>query len=439
MGRSILIGLLWRFGGRRRIVMKVLMLAWEYPPDHVGGLGRHVCHLSESMVRQGVGVTVLTRGIPGKPLVREQSGVEVVSAVPYDLHPPSFTTWAAQFNVSLMEIACRLLRKKSFQIIHAHDWIVAYAARALKHSAKSPLIATIHATESGRQKGLHTPMQHHISQTEWWLCYEAWKVVACSRYMKDEVKRLFSVPDDKINVIPNGICDSWFEIEKKEEMNPLLLYVGRLVPEKGAHVLVEAMNEVLFHFPSARLVLAGQGPMEMHLRNLVFQCGLTRAVEFAGHLGDKQLKDLYSRAWIAVFPSSYEPFGIVALEAMASGTPCIVGDSGGLREIVDDGVTGCKSKPDNPADLARILVSLISDEPKRRRLAEDAKKMARRDYSWSDVAKSTVSMYEEVLKGLSKRSLITANTQEKPTSLHGSLKLESAGSGGHVEENGVGA
>lgn len=374
------------------------MLAWEYPPNHVGGLGRHVCHLSEAMVRQGAEVTVLTRGSPGKPVFRRDRGVEIISAVPYDLHPPDFVTWAAQFNVSLMETCNKLFSRGYFDLVHAHDWIVAYAARALKHSWEIPLVATIHATECGRQKGLHNSMQNHISQTEWWLCYEAWRVITCSEYMKSEVRRLFSVPEDKIQVIPNGIDDSWFGLSKRVESEPLLLYVGRLVPEKGPQVLLESINSVLSEFPTAKMVFAGSGPLEGFLKEEVFRNGLGKVVEFAGHLGDDELRDLYSRAWVAVFPSSYEPFGIVALEAMASGTPCVVGDTGGLSEIVEDGSTGYKVRPDDPYGLSRILRLLLGDEEKRYYVAENAKRVVRARYSWKDVATSTLSVYRRILE-----------------------------------------
>ncbi len=377
---------------------KVLMLAWEYPPDHVGGLGRHVCHLSEAMVRQGAEVTVLTKGSPGKPVFRRDRGVDIISAVPYELHPPDFVTWAAQFNVSLMETCNKLFSRGYFDLVHAHDWIVAYAARALKHSWEIPLVATIHATECGRQKGLHNPMQHHISQTEWWLCYEAWKVITCSQYMKSQVKGLFSVPEDKIEVIPNGISKSWFKISKMPEDEPLVLFVGRLVPEKGPHILLESINGVLSEFPTVKLVFAGGGPLEGFLKQEVFRNGLGKVVEFAGHLGDEELRDLYSRAWVAVFPSSYEPFGIVALEAMASGTPCVAGDTGGLSEIIEDGLTGYKVRPDDPCDLSRILKLILGDAGKRSYVAENAKRMVRARYSWEDVSTSTLSVYRRILE-----------------------------------------
>jgi len=380
------------------VTVRVLMLSWEYPPNHVGGLGRHVCHLGGALARLGAEITVLTRSGDGKTAVYTDGGVRIVTAPAYGLHPPDFVTWAAQFNVSLLETAIANLSPGDFDIVHAHDWIVAYAARALKHAWGVPLIATIHATEHGRQKGLHNPSQQHISETEWWLCYQACRVVTCSDYMKEEVGRIFGVPSDKVRVIPNGISESWFEVPRNEAGRPLVIFVGRLVPEKGPQVLVDAMPEVLREFPTAELVLAGDGPMEGEIRRRVYHAGLGKVVTLAGRLDDKGLARLYERAWVAAFPSSYEPFGIVALEAMATGVPCIAGDAGGLREIVRDGETGLLVRPDDPGALAVAVKTVLRDRPLAARLARAAKDRASRNYSWDDIAERTLGVYREALE-----------------------------------------
>ena len=166
---------------------------------------------------------------------------------------------------------------------------------------------------------------------------------------------MFNVPNDKLDVIPNGISGDWFQVVNDPDPDPLIIYVGRLVPEKGGMTLIEAMPSVLQWHPAARLVIAGRGPDEENMRNRVFELGLGQVVRFAGHLGDKSLKDLYSCSWIAVFPSSYEPFGIVALEAMATGVPCIVGNVGGFDEIIEHGKTGLKVEPGDPIKLAGAI------------------------------------------------------------------------------------
>lgn len=378
----------------------VLMLAWEYPPHHVGGLGRHVYHLGQALTAQGVHVTVVTRSSDGRPAVWNDGGVTVVATPPNGLHPPDFATWAGQFNVSLLEAVMGNLPDRGFDVIHAHDWIVAYAADALKHAWGLPLIATIHATEHGRQRGLHSPMQNHISETEWWLCYEACRVVTCSAYMRNEVGSVFGVPGDKVRVIPNGIDASWFKVQRDPSPDPLVIFVGRLVPEKGPQTLVDAMPEVLASFPSARLILAGDGPMEGEIKRRIYQAGLGKAVQLAGRQDDAGLRALYARAWVAAFPSSYEPFGIVALEAMATGAPCLVGDAGGLAEIVEDGYSGLKVRPDDPGALAAALKALFADASLRDSLASSARTVAMTEYSWDDVAAKTLDVYREAAGSL---------------------------------------
>lgn len=376
---------------------RVLMLAWEYPPHHVGGLGRHVGHLSRTLLEREAEVTVLTRSVSSETERWDDDGVRVVSVAPFRLNPPDFITWAAQFNVALMGVAAKEFSPGDFDVIHAHDWIVAYAAKAIKEAWKKPLIATIHATEFGRQRGLHNPMQAHISETEWWLSYEACRVIVCSRYMGAEVGVVFGVPGDKVRVIPNGIDSSWFMTRRRKAERPLVIFVGRLVIEKGPLVLVDAMAEVAKRFPDAELAFAGSGPLEGELRSRIARSGLEGRAHLLGRLDDRRLRDLYSKAWVAAFPSSYEPFGIVALEAMATGVPVVVGNTGGLREIVTAGETGLAVEPNNPSALAGAISALFSNPDRAEEMAGRAKRVALAEYSWSDIAGKTVAVYDEVL------------------------------------------
>jgi glycogen(starch) synthase len=317
-------------------------------------------------------------------------------------------SWALEFNVALLESAIRDLRPE-FDIIHAHDWIVGYASRALKHAWRVPLVCTVHATECGRQNGLHTPMQRHISETEWWMCFESWRIITCSHCMRREVMGTFGVPGDKIRVIPNGISNDWFEIPRKPSQDPTILYVGRLVPEKGPQVAVEAMPDILRQFPKAKLLIAGTGPMEDHLRKQLADLRLGASVELLGMQRDRALRELYGKAHVAVFPSSYEPFGIVALEAMASGVPCIVGDAGGLSEIIRHSVTGLKVRPKDPMSLASAVKQVLSDKHLSQSLQKNARKVAYEEYSWDDIAERTRETYSEVIH----ESLVTSFSRRK--------------------------
>jgi glycogen(starch) synthase len=266
--------------------------------------------------------------------------------------------------------------------------------------------ATKNATEYGRNYGLHNDMQRHISDVEWWLIYESWRVVCCSSYMRGELQHVFQVPDDKIRIIPNGVNTASFQLKpnasrREEYASPneqIVLYVGRLVREKGVQVLLDAVPHVLKYRPDTKFIIAGRGPYENALKNQAIVKGIANRVYFTGYVDDDLRNSLYSWAAVAVIPSLYEPFGIVALEAMAAQTPVVVADTGGLGEIVRHGVDGLKAYPGNSQSLADMIIWLLND----RSLAEGVKRQAyarvRQEYNWLEIARQTREVYRHILE-----------------------------------------
>ncbi len=385
--------------------MKVLMLSWEYPPKSVGGLAQHVYDLTNALAENGVDVHLITSGGAGAPSFEQVNGIKVYRVEPYRVSSPDFVTWVVQFNVALLERAIPLLVSNGeFQMLHAHDWLVAYAARAIKHAGRIPLVATIHATEYGRNHGLHNDVQRHISDIEWWLAYEAWRVICCSRYMEGEVGNVFQLPTDKIAVIPNGVDVNNFRTGSREARRTdyaavdekIVFYVGRLVREKGVQVLLDAAPEILAHHPQTKFVIAGKGP---YLDSLIHQAavlGIANRVYFTGYISDEVRNSLYSWADVAVFPSLYEPFGIVALEAMAARTPVIVADSGGLGEIVKHGEDGLKAYAGNSHSLAQNILAVLKQPQLGEKLRENAYKRVLNEFNWHIIACQTISVYQDV-------------------------------------------
>ena len=249
-----------------------------------------------------------------------------------------------EYAVSLVNSLAEL------DLIHAHDWLVAYAGRALKQAYKVPLIATIHATEYGRNQGLHNDLQRYISDVEWWLVYEAWRVIVCSSYMSKELQRVFQAPTDKLRIVPNGVDLKRYQRTGQELSRPsfatpeekIVLFVGRLVQEKGVHLLIEAIPKILHYCSGVKFIIAGRGPAEDYLKNKAMDLGVANRIYFTGYIDDETRDLLYREAAVAVFPSLYEPFGMVVLEAMAARTPVVVADVGGLSEIVAHEVNGLK-------------------------------------------------------------------------------------------------
>lgn len=381
------------------------MLSWEFPPKSIGGLAQHVYDLTSALAEIGEEVHLITVGAHGAPEFELVNGVRVYRVYPYQVSSPDFVTWVTQLNIALVERGISVMQELGdVHLVHAHDWLVAYAARALKHAYKLPLVATIHATEYGRNYGLHNDMQRHISDVEWWLNYEAWRVICCSLYMKGEVQHVFQVPDDKIRVIANGVNVENFKV-RRHKVNrdwyaapdeQIVFYVGRLVREKGVQVLLDATPEIMAHRPKTKIVIAGKGPHEGALRHQVKSIGIANRVYFTGYIDDETRNSLYSWASVAVFPSLYEPFGIVALEAMAARVPVVVSDSGGLGEIVRHGFDGLKAYPGNSKSLADMVLWLLNDNNLAEKIKNQAYRRVVEDFNWKEIARQTREVYREV-------------------------------------------
>ena len=371
--------------------MKILMLTWEYPPRVVGGIARVVYDLSRTLHKDGHDVTVITYREGNAPYFEDDKGVKVYRVDNYMINPNNFIDWILQLNFNMIAKANEIMLKEgNFDVIHAHDWLVAYSAKTLKNSYNIPIVATIHATESGRNSGIHDEQQRYINDTEWMLTYEAAEVIVNSNYMKNELQRLFGLPYDKINVVPNGVnlnlfngIERDYNFRRKYAMDneKIILFMGRLVYEKGVQHLIAAMPKILNGYHDAKLVICGRGGMEQELRQEVNNLGLGNKVYFAGYMNGKNVQRMYKAADIAVFPSTYEPFGIVALEAeaMLSERPVVVSDIGGLNEIVEHKVNGMKTYCGNPNSIADSILELLFDHKLCADITRRAKNKVRND------------------------------------------------------------
>ena len=387
--------------------MTVMMLSWEFPPRIIGGISPHVYFLSKSLVKQGVNVHVVTCDFPDTPTYEVVDGIEVHRIDSYRNPSPDFPSWIYLMNINMQKEAARLVRENgNIDIIHAHDWLVANAGIGLKHVFRKPLLVTMHSTEMGRRETLHNAAEKMIHETEGWLNFEAWRVICCSYYMVYHVKSIFGLPNDKIDMIPNGVdIDTYDSIEDNlsdfrakfalpEEK--IILYVGRLVYEKGIHVLINAVPKVLSK-ANAKFIIVGSGYMKEQLLTIVRGMGLEHKVLFQGFMDEKSLLRLQKCADVSVVPSLFEPFGIVALEAMAAKSPVVVSDTGGMSEIVEHDVTGVKVYPDNPDSLAWGINRILLDDEYQRRIKENAYRVVQDKYGWSKIAKQTADTYERIL------------------------------------------
>jgi glycogen(starch) synthase len=391
------------------VTNRVLILSWEYPPVIEGGLARHVRKLAEELVAQGVAVDVLTRGRDESPAYEQQGGVTVyrVSEPRFPLDLDRFLGWVARMNDDMLAAGSTLAEDHSYDLIHGHDWLVAHASAALAEQLGIPYVTTIHATEHGRHQGwVDKSPQSDIHAIERWMAHRADSVITCSHYMRGHVADIYDIDERRITVIPNGIdprdlrpvddLDA-LRLQFAQPHEKLMLLVGRLVYEKGFQLALDALPDVIEKVPGVRFLVAGSGTHEGELKAQVERLGLSQHGAFLGWIGDDALHSLYRIADLCVVPSLYEPFGFVALEAMASGCPCIVADTGGLREVVPAGErVGLRFNGGDPEHLGVMIERLLIDVELRDRLVTEASEHILR-FDWSDIAHRTRAIYSDVL------------------------------------------
>lgn len=421
--------------------MRVLMLAWEYPPHKIGGLGKHVAELVPALAAEGVEIFLVTPRIKGgEPYSEERvegsaTFTRVYRVDPAEVDPEDFFSMAWQTNLKLQEKAAEIIAKNGpFELIHVHDWLVAFAGVQLKQAFRLPMVATIHATERGRGRG-HLPgeLPRAINNVEWWLTYEAWRIICCSQYMSNEVREYFETPQDKIDIIPNGVNTTRFEALDGVNLTEfrthyaaphekIIFYVGRVVEEKGVRVLIESAQSVMDGCRDCKFVVAGMGPQLQEFRQLAKDKGLSQRFYFTGFITDEERDKLYKVADVAVFPSLYEPFGIVALEAMAARVPVVVADTGGLTEVVTNHQTGIMVYPNNPLSLSWGILHTLQNKHWANARAENAYRTVKDVFNWRRVALDTIAVYRQVHneflasdwnKKPPKRTRLTANSFTK--------------------------
>lgn len=387
-------------------MIRTLIVSWEYPPLIEGGLARHVRKLSEALVERGVEVHVLTRGGDESSAEEVAGGVQIHRIVeperPSDL--AEFVTWVERMNSDMLAAGVDLGDRFEFDCVHGHDWLVASACDHLARRFDCPLVTTIHATEYGRHQGwVDKHPQSHIHGVEKWIANRSDRVITCSEFMRDQVIDVFGADPAKVEVIHNGIDPEDLPVVDPEMLadlrqrfaapdEKLVLLIGRLVYEKGFQLALEAMPRVIDEMPGTRFLVAGSGTHEEELHRLAEDLGLMEHGTFLGWIGDDVLTSLYRIADLTVVPSIYEPFGLVALEAMASECPCIAADTGGLREVVPLEGAGQRFRASDPDHLAELAVEVLSDGALRQTMIQEGLSHIKQ-FDWDEVAGKTEALY----------------------------------------------
>ncbi|WML45314.1 glycosyltransferase family 4 protein [Neobacillus sp. PS3-40] len=378
--------------------LTILILSWEYPPNVVGGLSRHVSGLAIHLARIGFNVHVITAGNGDLPQYEKIYNVNVHRVKPLNEQDSHFFSWIGGLNLAMVQKATEL----KFDLIHVHDWLVGVAGIVLKETFVCPLLTTIHATEHGRNNGIHNEIQRFIHQKEQQLMGESDQIIVCSKYMKSELISVFKVREEKIVIIPNGIEEKKAIIKSEKvfsdwEDKKIIFSIGRIVEEKGFKTIINTASLVKEKGLNIFFVIAGKGPMLERYRNEVNRRKLSDHLAFIGYISDEEKNSYILQSDITVFPSLYEPFGIVALESMILGKPTIVSNVGGLKSIIGHMDSGLLMAPGDAKSLLEQIIFLLDNPEKAKDIGFQGKKVVRALYGWKRVASETKRTIEDML------------------------------------------
>ncbi|WP_052728315.1 glycosyltransferase [Domibacillus tundrae] len=376
----------------------ILLLTWEYPPNIVGGMARHVHGLAESLVASGREVIVLTASHHETPQYEVVSGVHIYRTGPLHKGEHDFLKQTSDLNLCLFQKGTELIRDYDIALIHTHDWLTGDAAVLLAEQQQLPLVSTIHATEHGRNNGLHNELQHTIASKEKALIAASDTVIVCSQPMKEELRVFYEAGEKDIYVIPNGVE---FEANvsthtRFSHIKPFIFSIGRMVFEKGFQTFFNIHLKDLKK-ENIQFIIAGKGPLLETWREEVKKRGLENKIHFVGYVSDEERKALFQTCEAAVFPSLYEPFGIVALEAMAFQKPVIAAATGGLKSFVLHKQTGLLFEPGNAEDLSTKLAAILDQPDYANELGINGHEMAKELYSWNHISAQTEKVYDQTV------------------------------------------
>ncbi len=389
--------------------MRILALAWEFPPRIIGGISRHVAELYPKLVQLGHEVHIVTVAVADEPLEAITDGIHVHRIPVEESH--DFFEWVRHMNANMLKFARGFLSQNPIDLIHAHDWLVEEVAIAITTEFQIPLVTTIHATEYGRCQGIHNDNQRYIHHKEIRLTQASQRVIVCSEYMRGEVHRVLGCDIEKTDVVYNGLSKArWKNITAAHQLDfdrpefhrkyasadeAIVYYVGRITYEKGIYVLLNAMPKVIAAMHDrVRLVIIGTGDAySILLQRQAWDLGIYHKVLFTGFMADAEFWKFQTIADCAVFPSLYEPFGIVALESFAAKIPLVVSDAGGLPEVVRHNITGIVTRVNDANSLAEGIINILHNKEHALTLVNQAQSDLSDRFAWDKLAKQTESVF----------------------------------------------
>ena len=392
------------------------MLSWDLPPQAVGGTAAHVTGLSEALAAAGHEMVVLSIDDPRVDRDAERSGPVQILRAAHDMPwipPTRRLAIAASANHAIVKLADRLDRAWRPDVVHGHDWTVGWAGDTLASRYDVPFVLTMHGTERVRHGGnLPVGEPADIAAIEWWLAFQADRLITPTQFIEEQLISGFELDPHRVVRIPNGIDPGHWGLgdgtvtpaddpaggssSSDTEREPLVVTWGRVQFEKGFQVLARALATLRHRRPEVRSVIAGRGSYLPELQTQIDVEGVSDLIDLPGFLRHDDLRALVQRAGCVVIPSLYEPFGVVALEALAAGAPLIVARTGGLAELVGGTGAALTFEPGNADDLAHCIEMVLRDDDLATSLTERARELVTGRYAWEAIAHETAQLYAAV-------------------------------------------
>ena len=413
--------------------MNIALFVWEYPPTIAGGLGTYAHNMAPGLVKMGHKVSVLTLNRGGLPTKEKIEGVDVYRPAVPDagnvfqlISDHSLRKWGAGLkffsDIALYNIlsADKLLNHliaeegQKFDLVSYHDWLSGIAGLMVKNGSEMPRVFHVHSTEWGRTNGRGSEVVTNIERAA---ADEATRVITVSNAMKKDLTS-HGWNESKIDVVWNGVDPVKYEpgrVSEKEahairrkygigDDDKMILFVGRLTPIKGAMELVRSMTEVQKVSPKAKLVVLGIGEQEYEMRNLVNHLGLTQSVKLQFEfISEEERIQHYAASDLCVFPSTYEPFGIVSLEAMAMAKPVVVGARGVVgfaEQVIPNGPQKCGLHVNggDPNDIAWGLSEALHDPDEAKAWGQNGRKRVLETFTWDKAVADTIKIYQHAAR-----------------------------------------
>jgi glycogen(starch) synthase len=414
------------------VYLRIGFFVWEYPPALVGGLGTYAEYITREYIELGHDVAVLTLN-PGNLNTREvYKGVEVHRPLIADASNvfPVFVTenlrrWGTNikfFNdiflyniLSSTKFINGLIGKEEykFDVVCVHDWLSSIAGSIIKKETKIPVVFHVHSTEWGRSGGQGSEVVSHLEDQ---MADSSDHIVTVSEAMREDLVR-HGWQASKISVVWNGVDPDKYDrsLVKSEDVEAvrerhgvpkdgnMILFIGRLTWVKGVRNLVQAMPSIVKEYPKTKLVILGKGEEQKDIIELANRLGVGDNVDcHFEFVPEPERIAYYAAADMCVFPSIYEPFGIVSLEAMSMAKPVVVGANGvvGFKEqVVSSGTdqNGVHVNGNDPADIAWGLMEVLKDPSRGKKWGENGRKRVLQYFTWRKAAEQTLGVYESLL------------------------------------------